>query len=49
MKEDKYTKDLAKNQVFAIIDMRDIRKNVSPKFMRLCIETPYWCPFEGYK
>ena len=26
MKEDKYTKSLAKNQVCAIIDMRDIRK-----------------------
>ena len=27
MKEDKYTKRLAKNQVCAIFQMRDIRKN----------------------
>ena len=26
MKEDKYTKSLAKNQVYAIFHMRDIRK-----------------------
>ena len=25
--------------------MQDIRKNVLPKFMRLCLETPCWCPF----
>ena len=31
MKEDKYTKSLAKNQVCAIFHMRDIRKNVLPK------------------
>ena len=49
MKEDKYTKDLAKNQVCAIIDLRDIRKNVSPKLIRLCTETPYWCPFDWHK
>ena len=38
MKEDKYTKSLAKNQVCAIIDVRDIRKNVLPKFIRLCMD-----------
>ena len=32
MKEDKYTKSLATNQVYAIVHMRDIRKNVSPKY-----------------
>ena len=31
MKEDKYAKSLAKNQVCAIFHMRDIRKNVLPK------------------
>ena len=40
MKEDKYTKSLAKNKICAIIDMPDIEKNVSPKFTRLCMETP---------
>ena len=47
MKEDKYTKSQAKNQVCAMIHMRDIRKNVLHKFIRLCMETPCWCPFEG--
>ena len=49
MKEDKYTKSLAKNQVYAIVHMRDIRKNVLPKFIKLCMETPCLCPFQGYK
>ena len=40
MKEDKYTKSLAKNQVYAIVHMRDIRTNVLPKFIKLCMETP---------
>ena len=30
MKEDKYTKSLAKNQVYAIVHLRDIQKNVLP-------------------
>ena len=42
MKEDKYTKRLAKNQVCAIFQMRDIRKNDLPKFIKLCMETPCW-------
>ena len=29
----KYTKSLAKNQVCALIYMRDIRKNILPKFI----------------
>ena len=49
MKEDKYTKRLAKNQVCANIHMRDIWKNVLPKFIRICMETTCWCPFEGHK
>ena len=49
MKEDKYTKNLAKNQVYAIVHMREIRKNVLPNFIRLCMETPYLCPFQGHK
>ena len=49
MKEDEYTRGLAKNQVCAIFHMRDIRKNVLPKFIKLCMETPCWCPFEGQK
>ena len=49
MKEDEYTKSLAKNQVFAVFHTRDIRKNVLPKFIKLCVETPCLCPFQGYK
>ena len=26
------------------IRIRDIRRNVSPKFIEICMETPYWCP-----
>ena len=48
MKEDNMQKSLANNHVCAIIPMRDIRKNVLPKFIRLCMETPRWCPFEGH-
>ena len=43
MKEDKYTKSHAKNQVYAIVHIRDIRKNVLPKFIKLCMETPCLC------
>ena len=35
MKEDKYTKSLAKNQVCAIFQRRDIRKNGLPKSIKL--------------
>ena len=49
MKEDKYTKSLAKNQVYAIVHMRDIWKNILPKFIKLCMETPCLCPFQGHK
>ena len=47
MKEDKYTKSLAKIQVYKIVHMRDIRKNVLPKFIKLCLETPCLYPFQG--
>ena len=40
MKEDKYLKSLAKSQVYAIVHVRDIRKNVLPKFTKLCMEMP---------
>ena len=49
MKEDEYTKSLAKNQVFAMFQMRDIQRNVIPKFIRLCMETPWWCLFQGHQ
>ena len=40
MKEDNYTKSLAKNQVCTIFEMQDIRKNVLTKFIKICMETP---------
>ena len=49
MKEDKYTKRLAKNQVYGIVHMRDSRKNVLPKFIKLYMEAPCLCPFQGHK
>ena len=49
MKEHKYAKSLANDQVYAIVYMRDIRKNVLPKFIKLCMETPCLCPFRGHK
>ena len=49
MKEDKYAKSLARNQVYAIVHMRDIWKNVLPKFVKLCMEMPCLGPFYGHK
>ena len=49
MKEDKYTKTLAKNQVCEIFQMRDIGKNGLPKFIKLCMETSCWCPFQEHQ
>ena len=48
MKEDKYTKNLAKNQVYAKVGVPDFRKNVLPKFIKLCMETPCLRPCQGY-
>ena len=45
MKEDKYTKSLAKNQVCAIFHMQDIQKNVVPKFIKLCWKRHAGVPF----
>ena len=47
MKEDKYSKSLAKNQVCAIFHMRDIQKNVVPKFIKLCWRRHAGVPFKG--
>ena len=37
IKEDKYTKSLAKNQVYAIFQMRDIRKKSSHEITEFII------------
>jgi len=44
MKEGKYAKTLAKILVKAIFLMRDTWRNVLPKFIEICMETPCWCP-----
>ena len=49
MKEDKYTKTLAKNQVSAIIHIRDIRNNVLPKFIRFAWRRHVGVPLRGTK
>ena len=42
MKGGKYTKTLDKIWVKGVIRRRDIRGNVLPKFIELCMETPCW-------
>ena len=49
MKEDKCTKSFAKNQVYAIVHMRDIGKKVLRNFVKLYMETPCLCLFQGHK
>ena len=49
VKEDEQSSSLAKIQVCAIFLAGDIRRNVLPKFIRLCMETPCLCPSEGHK
>ena len=42
MKGDTYAKTLAKIQVSGIFRVRDIRRNVLPKLIEICMETPCW-------
>ena len=44
MKGGKYTNTLAKIQARRIFRIRDILRNVLPKFIVICMETPCWCP-----
>ena len=41
----KYAKTLAKVQVRGIFLIRDIRRNILPKFIEICTATPCWCRF----
>ena len=43
MKGGKFTKTLATIQARRIFRIRDIRRNVLPKFIEICMETPCWC------
>ena len=43
MKGGTYTKTLAKIQVRGTFRLRDIRRNVLPKLIEICMETPCWC------
>ena len=49
VKEDEHSNSLAKIQVCVILRAGDIRRNVLPKFIRLCMETSCLCPSEGHK
>ena len=42
--EGRYAKTLAKIQLTAIFLMEDMQRNVFPKFIEICMETPCWCP-----
>ena len=44
VKGSKYTKTLAKIQVRGIFRTQDIQRNVSTKFIEICMETLCWCP-----
>ena len=44
MKGGKYAKTLAKIQVTRIFCIQDMRRNVLPTFIKICMETPCWCP-----
>ena len=41
--ERKYAKTLAKIKITAIFLKRDMRRNVLPKFIEICMEKPCWC------
>ena len=42
MKGGKYVKTIAKTQIKGIFRIRDIRRNVLPKVIEICMETPCW-------
>ena len=44
MKGGKYENNLAKIQDREMFHIRDIRRNVLPKFTEICMETQCWCP-----
>ena len=44
MKGGIYAKTLAMIQVSRMFRRRDIRRNVLPKYIEICMETPCWCP-----
>ena len=43
MKGGTYAKNLAKIEVRGIFRIRDIRRNVLPRFIEICMETPCCC------
>ena len=49
IKADEYSNSLARVQICAMFLAGDIRRNVLLKFIRLCMETPCLCPYEGDK
>ena len=49
MKGGKYAKTLAKIQVTRIFCIQDMRRNVLPTFIEICMETPCWCHPYGHQ
>ena len=49
MEEGKYAKTLAKIQVTEIFLVQDMGRNVLPKFIEICMETPYGHQHGGRK
>ena len=49
MRADCNINNLAKNKVSVVFHSCAIRRNVSPKFIELCMETPCLRPSEGHK
>ena len=47
--DDCYINNIVKNQVFAVFHSLVICRNVSLKFIELCMEMPCLCSSEGHK
>ena len=47
--EGKCVKTLAKIQITGIFLKRDMRRNVLPKLIETCMETPCWCHLHGHQ
>ena len=47
MKGGKYTKTLTMTQVRIIFRIREIVRNVLPKLIEICMDSPCWCMADG--
>ena len=49
MKEDEYTKSFPRIRSVQYFKCKIFRATVIPKFIKLCMETPWCCLFEGHQ